>query len=195
MLHLTLITHDKNSRQVACFFVSLAQNMNDKRLGCLKIVHAHTGQKLVVFCQQRGECCAELLNISVDVAWTTDDVHELLPVWCKLYGNRKARTRQPAMPFLQCFAVSVTASLWHLPVWMMYQIVEQRNQEVHGSCQPEKAISTAARAFGSLGADFYFHQAVQLFILCRIRSIFCLQPRDIASNVRLDNRHGWPKFL
>ena len=43
MLHLTLITHDKNSRQVACFFVSLAQNMNDKRLGCLKIVHAHTG--------------------------------------------------------------------------------------------------------------------------------------------------------
>ena len=26
-----------------CFCVSLAQNMNDKRSGCLEIVHAHTG--------------------------------------------------------------------------------------------------------------------------------------------------------
>ena len=43
-------------------------------------------------------------------------------------------------------------------------------------CQPEKTVSTAAWTFGSLCTNFYFHQAVQLFILCRIRCIFCLQP-------------------
>ena len=37
----------------ACFCVSLAQNMNDKRLGCLKIVHAHTGL------QSRHRCISE----------------------------------------------------------------------------------------------------------------------------------------
>uniref|UniRef100_A0A0A8XT88 Uncharacterized protein n=1 Tax=Arundo donax TaxID=35708 RepID=A0A0A8XT88_ARUDO len=43
--------------------------------------------------------------------------------------------------------------------------MKQRNQEVHGSCQPEKAIGTIARAFRGLGANFYFHQTVQLPIL------------------------------
>lgn len=85
-----------------------------------------------------------------------DDLHELVrPVRCKLHVHGKLRLQtsmeelrvrqgvvrtekhesgQPAVPSLQCPAVSVTASLRptcaSASLWMLCQVVEQRNQQV-----------------------------------------------------------------